>query len=80
MNFKEKCSLPSHLQQAGGLPRSQGERLLWIKCRVQEGYYASDKVLQAVADAFLEQPDNRRAGDQAFQKILEAENKKRSLN
>jgi hypothetical protein len=70
MNFKAKYSLPLHMQEANGLPRSQTERLMWIKRRVEEGYYDTEKVIIAVANAFLEQPDNRRAGDQAFQKQI----------
>ena len=65
MKFKNEYTLPSHLKEEGGLPRSQEERLLWIKQRVKAGYYESDKIKQAVAEAFLEPPTVRRAGDQA---------------
>ena len=65
MNFKQKSRLPDHLQDGTGLPRSHQERILWIKRRVEEGYYESDNIIKAVADAFLDPPDYRRAGDQA---------------
>ena len=41
MKFKNEYNLPSHLSEEGGLPRSQDERLLWIKQRVEAGYYES---------------------------------------
>ena len=65
MKFKNEYNLPSHLSEEGGLPRSQEERLLWIKQRVEVGYYESDRIKQAVAEAFLDPPTTRRAGDQA---------------
>lgn len=65
MNFKNQYYLPSHLSEEGGLPRSQEERLLWIKQRVEGGYYESDRIREAVAEAFLDPPTMRRAGDQA---------------
>jgi len=58
-------SLPPHLKDQEGLPRSHQERLLWIKRRVEEGFYEKAAVLKAVADAFLDPPEKRRAGDQA---------------
>ena len=64
MNSKDN-SLPPHLKCEGGLPRSHQERLLWIKRRVEEGFYNKAKVLKAVAEAFLDPPEKRRAGDQA---------------
>ena len=66
MNFKQKNSLPDHLQDGEGLPRSHQERLMWIRRRVEEGFYESDTVIKAVADAFLDPPDYRRAGEQAL--------------
>ena len=65
MNFKKEYNLPTHLNEGGGLPRSQDERLLWIKMRVENGYYESDRIKEAVADAFLDPPTVRRAGGQA---------------
>ena len=65
MKFKNEYNLPSHLSEEGGLPRSQEERLLWIKQRVEAGYYGRDHIKQAVAEAFLDPPTTRRAGDQA---------------
>jgi hypothetical protein len=38
---------------------------LWIKMRVENGYYESDRIKEAVADAFLDPPTVRRAGGQA---------------
>jgi hypothetical protein len=64
MNFKD-YPLPPHLKEEEGLPRSHQERLLWIKRRVEEGFYNKAKVLKAVAEAFLDPPEKRRAGDQA---------------
>lgn len=64
MNFKD-YPLPEHLQDEEGLPRSHQERLLWIKRRVEEGFYNKAKVLKAVAEAFLDPSEKRRAGDQA---------------
>ena len=66
MNFKKKNTLPVHLQESWGLPRSHEERLLWIRQRVEEGYYDGEKIKRAVADAFMDPPDFRRAGDQAL--------------
>ncbi|MGB0605615.1 MAG: hypothetical protein ACPGRY_11700 [Candidatus Latescibacterota bacterium] len=63
MNFKKKYNLPEHLSDAGGLPRNQEERLLWIRQRVEKGYYESERIKKAVAEAFLDPPNNRRAGD-----------------
>ena len=64
MNPKEH-SLPQHLKEEGGLPRSHQERLLWIRRRVEEGYYGKASILKAVAEAFLDPPEKKRAGDQA---------------
>lgn len=64
MNFKD-YPLPEHLKDGEGLPRNHQERLLWIKRRVEEGYYDDVRILKAVAEAFLDPPVNRRAGDQA---------------
>ena len=47
------------------MPRNNDERLLWIKSRVEKGYYDTERVLQAVAEAFMDPPEVRRAGDQA---------------
>ena len=66
MKFNNVHNLPSHLSEAGGLPRSRAERLLWIKLRVEDGYYESDRIRQAVADAFMYPPMFRRAGEQAI--------------
>jgi hypothetical protein len=66
MKFKNDYNLPAHLQEEGGLPRSPEERLLWIKQRVEGGYYESARVKQAVAEAFLDPPTVRRAGEQAM--------------
>lgn len=65
MNLKNKYALPEHLKDDDGLPRSQKERLLMIKRRVEEGFYDSKRVKLAVAEAFLDPPFMRRAGDQA---------------
>jgi hypothetical protein len=64
MNFKE-YTLPHHLKDQEGLPRNHQERLLWIKRRVEEGFYDKASILKAVAEAFLDPPEKRRAGDQA---------------
>jgi hypothetical protein len=64
MNFKE-YALPHHLKDQEGLPRSHQERLLWIKRRVEEGFYDKASILKAVAEALLDPPQKRRAGDQA---------------
>lgn len=66
MNFKHEYALPDHLQHDDGLPRNRPERLLWIKCRVEEGYYDTDRVRLAVADAFLEPNELRRAGERTW--------------
>ena len=54
MNFKNEYQLPEHMQESGGLPRSRAERLLWIKRKVEEGYYDTERVKDAVADAFMD--------------------------
>ena len=66
MNFKNRYTLPDHLEDGKGLPRSNEERLLWIRSRVEQGYYDTERVMKAVADAFMDPPDVRRAGDQAY--------------
>ncbi len=66
MKFKNSKTLPEHLQDPQGLPRNRAERLLWIKRKVQEGYYDENNILEAVAEAFLDPPTNRRAGEQAL--------------
>jgi hypothetical protein len=66
MEWSEDLALPEHLQDGEGLPRSQSERLLVIRRRVREGFYDSRRVVMAVADAFLDPPMARRAGDQAY--------------
>jgi hypothetical protein len=58
--------LPDHLRDHRGLPRNHEERLLQIRQRIDQGYYESQRVKLAVAEAFLEPPQERRAGDQAF--------------
>ncbi len=63
MKFKRTYTLPEHLTEGGGLPRSQEERLMWIRQRVEMGYYESDRMKKAVAEAFLDPPSHRRAGD-----------------
>lgn len=65
MNFKRDYKVPEHLREDGGLPRSQDERLLWIRQRVEDGYYETPRVKKAVADAFIDPPNYRRAGDSA---------------
>ena len=65
MKFRNEYNLPSHLREKGGLPRSQEERLLWVKQRVENGYYESARIRQAVAEAFLDPETIRRAGDRA---------------
>jgi hypothetical protein len=65
MNFKRDYSLPRHLADDTGLPRNREERLMWIRRKVQEGYYDDRHVIRAVADAFLEPNEARRAGDRA---------------
>ena len=66
MKLKNSESLPEHLQDPQGLPRNRAERLLWIKRKVDEGYYENNNILEAVAEAFLDPPTNRRAGEQAL--------------
>ena len=66
MKFKKNETLPEHLQDPQGLPRNRAERLLWIKRKVLDGYYEDDSILEAVAEAFLDPPTNRRAGEQAL--------------
>ena len=51
MNFKRDYKVPEHLREDGGLPRSQDERLLWIRRRIEDGYYESERVKKAIADA-----------------------------
>ena len=65
MNFKRQYSVPSHLEEDDGLPRNREERLLWIRRKVQDGYYDEDRVIRAVAEAFLDPTDGRRAGDRS---------------
>ena len=66
MNFKKRYVLPEHLRDGTGLPRSKRERLLVIKRRIEEGYYETERVKLAVAEAFLDPPSFCRAGDQAY--------------
>ena len=66
MNFKKENYLPTHLRNENGLPRSQEERLLWIRQRVEDGYYESHRIKQAVAEAFLEPKPKHRAGGQVI--------------
>lgn len=66
MNFKSDYPLPSHLEADDGLPRNREERLLWIRRKVEEGYYDDERVIRAVADAFLEPNEARRAGDKSW--------------
>ena len=63
MKFKKTYILPEHLSDAEALPRSQEERLLRIRQRVEQGYYESERIKKAVAEAFLDPHSNRRAGD-----------------
>ena len=63
MKFKKIYNLPEHLCDARGLPRNQEERLLWIRQRIEQGYYESDRIKKAVAEAFLDPACHRRAGD-----------------
>ena len=65
MNFKREHILPSHLLDDDGLPRNREERLLWIRRKVQDGYYDEDRVIRAVAEAFLDPSEGRRAGDRS---------------
>ena len=66
MNFKSEPNLPSHLESNAGLPRNREERLLWIRRKVEEGYYDDTRVIRAVVDAFLEPNETRRAGDRSW--------------
>ena len=71
MNFKAEYTLPEHMANDGGLPRSREERLLWIKRKVEDGYYDSVQIMQAVADAFIEPNEARRAGDKTGNRGLD---------
>ena len=66
MNFKNEHDLPSHLANDEGLPRNREERLLWIRRKIEVGYYDDKRVIRAVADAFLEPGEARRAGDRSW--------------
>lgn len=66
MNFKHEHTLPSHLQSEAGLPRNREERLLWIRRKVEQGYYDDKRVIRAIADAFLDPNEARRAGDRSW--------------
>ena len=61
MKFKSKQRLLGYNNSNIDLPRSQKERLEWIKKRVENGYYESKKVRVAVADAFIDPSTVRRA-------------------
>ncbi|MAN24846.1 MAG: hypothetical protein CME10_11315 [Gemmatimonadetes bacterium] len=61
MKFKSKQRLLGYNNSNIDLPRSQKERLEWIKKRVENGYYESKKVRIAVADAFIDPSTVRRA-------------------
>lgn len=65
MNFKTETILPRHMAVDEALPRNREERLLWIRRKVEEGYYDKKRVIRAVADAFIEPHEDRRAGDNA---------------
>ena len=66
MKIKKAYTLPQHMEgKEGGLPRSHSERILWIKRKVEEGYYDTERVKIAVAEAFLNPSEVRRAGDNA---------------
>ena len=69
MNFKSEYPLPDHLHDVQGLPRNRAERLLWIKRKVEDGYYESERIKKAVADAFLEPQEVRRAGDRSWRQV-----------
>ncbi|MEE3233022.1 MAG: hypothetical protein VX294_02565 [Candidatus Latescibacterota bacterium] len=62
MKFKSNHKIPEYVTTGNELPRNQSERLAWIKKRVEDGYYESEKVRMAVADAFIEPSTVRRAG------------------
>ncbi len=53
--------MPVNSNSDSELPRSQTERLAWIKKRVNNGYYESKKIRVAVAEAFIEPSPTRRA-------------------
>ena len=63
MNFKVEYTLPKHMESGRGLPRNREERLLWIKRKIEDGYYDSVQIMKAVADTFIEPTEARRAGD-----------------
>lgn len=65
MKFKKEQSLPGHMREKNALPRSRQEHLLWIRQKVETGYYEQRRVLRAVAEAFLDPAESRRAGDVA---------------
>jgi hypothetical protein len=65
MKFKRENSLPSHMRHNDALPRSRQERLVWIRQKVEAGYYEQRRVLKAVAEAFINPSEKRRAGDQS---------------
>ena len=71
MNFKAEYTLPEHMANDGGLPRSREERLLWIKRKVEDGYYDSVQIMKAVAAAFIEPNEARCAGDKTSTRGLE---------
>ena len=54
MKTKKPLPLPPHLQETDGLPRSREERLLWIRKRIEEGYYDREPVKKVVADTLAE--------------------------
>ena len=47
MKSKNSESLPAHLQDPQGLPRNRAERLLWIKRKVDEGYYEDNNITRS---------------------------------
>ena len=57
---------PEHMRDGRAVPRNRQERLLLIRRRVTQGYYDSLCIRRAVAEAFLEPRQERRAGDQAY--------------
>ena len=65
MNFKSEYSLPSHMEGDEGLPRNREERLLWIRRKVQDGYYDNERVIRAVPTRFWNRVRVERAGDQS---------------
>ena len=66
MVTEKGIQLRPRVRPAHGLPRNREKRLLQIKQRVQEGYYDSEQVRQALAsilaEAFLDSFSARRAG------------------